>query len=50
MMMPRGKWWQSRVRWRIERFWEGLRWAVGKGTIHAEVECPYCNSSHEAEI
>lgn len=36
-------------RW-LRRFWDGLRWAVGKGTIWAEVECPYCYRPHEAEI
>ena len=34
----------------LERFWEGLRWGLGRGSIETEVECPYCYREHEVEI
>lgn len=41
--------WRGLV-WRLWRFGDGLRYAVGLGPIEGEVECPYCDRRHEATI
>ena len=34
----------------LRRFWKGLMWGIGRGTICVEVDCPYCDGLHEIEI